>query len=223
MVREAGEDAPAALERLCRTYWNPVHSYICNRGHDAESARDLTQSFFSNALENGWFSQARRDRGSFRSFLLASIRHFLANEWDKTMSQKRGGGQKALPLDSHAGEPGDQVGAAERLTPEIIFDRQCAIALLEAALSRLRLEYEARGQSALFDRLKPFLAGEQDRGAYGELEEALHLSGGSLRVAVHRLRRRYAELLRAEIAETVSNPAEIDAEIQHLFVSLGNP
>ncbi len=223
VVKDAGENAPAALERLCRTYWTPVHSYICHRGYDAEYARDLTQSFFASALEHGWFGQARRERGNFRSFLFASIRHFLANEWDKTVALKRGGGQQAVYLDDERKLAGEDRECAEDLTPELIFDRQCALALLESALTRVQQEYEAKSQEALFEHLKPFLVGEQDRGAYDALETALNMTNGTLRVTVHRLRHRYAELLRAEIAQTVSCPAEVDEEIRYLLTAIGSP
>lgn len=223
VIKDAGENGAAALEQLCRTYWTPVYSFICHRGYDAESARDLTQSFFASALENGWFGQARRERGKFRSFLLASVRHFLANQWDRNMTQKRGGGLQAVYLDDETRRPGEESEFAEALTPELIFDRQCAIALLEAALSRLQQEYAVRSQSELFEHLRPFLAGEQDRGAYDSLEKSLNMSNGALRVAVCRLRQRYTELLRAEVAGTVSGPAEVDDEIHFLLAAVANP
>lgn len=222
-IQDAGKNESTALETLCGTYWTPVFLYIRQRGHDAESARDLTQSFFTSALENGWIGQAQRERGKFRSFLLVSVRHFLANEWDRSVTQKRGGGKPLVSLDAETLHASEERACAEDLTPEIIFDRQCALALLESAFSKIEQEYAAKGQDQLFEHLKPFLSADQDRGAYEAIEASTQMSGGALRVAVHRLRQRYAELLREVIAQTVSSPAEIDEEIRYLLSSLGDP
>jgi RNA polymerase sigma-70 factor (ECF subfamily) len=199
-----------------------VHSYVCLRGVDADSAQDLTQSFFTYILASGWFGEARRERGKLRSFLLTSLRNFLANEWDRSMTRKRGGGEEPVALDDQERCTQDRICPATDLTPDLIFERQCAVALLESALSKIEQEYAARDRLPLFEGLRPFLTGEEDHGAYGVLERRLGMSGGALRVAVHRLRQHFAEVLRAEVAETVCGPAEVDEEIRYLLAAMGH-
>jgi RNA polymerase sigma-70 factor (ECF subfamily) len=210
--------ARAALENLCRTYWYPLYAYVRRQGHSPHDAQDLTQAFFETFLEKHYLADVRRERGKFRSFLLASLNHFLANEWDKARAQKRGGG-KLVPLDETAEsryllEPGNELSA------EKIFARRWAFTLLEQVLSRLREEFVADGKTTQFDCLKAFLSDGKGAIPYTQAAADLEMSVGAVKTAVHRLRRRYRDLLRSEIARTVSSPGEVDGEIRHLFAAL---
>src|ERR1700722_14568389 len=202
MVSAAGRHSSGsadALGKLCTTYWLPVYAFIRRKGYSREESEDLSQAFFARVLERGTLLDARRDRGKFRSFLLASVTSFLANEWDRSQAQKRGGASPTLSFDFETGEERYHREPYHDLTPESLFERQWAMALLERVLERHREEYARRGQAAQFDLLKVFLTGEQDRGGYYRLAASLDTSDGAVRTAVHRLRRRYAELLREEI------------------------
>ena len=202
-------DAATALATLCETYWYPLYYYVRRRGYRAEEAQDLTQAFFAKLLEKGYLKVADPDRGRFRSFLLASLNHFLANEWDRAKAQKRGG--KVLSLDIEGAEGRYAREAADSLTAERLFERRWATTLLDLVLARLQEEFAREGRDGVFARLKDFLGGAA---------ADLGMTEAAVKMAVHRLRRRYRHLLRAQIAQTVASPEEIEDEIRHLFAAL---
>ena len=212
--------ADEALAALCQTYWYPVYAFVRRRGHDPDDARDLTQSFFARVIEKSALGHADPARGRFRSFLLTAVQNFLANEHAKSQAQKRGGGVGVVPLDAadaesrFAGEP------SHALTPERLFDRRWAMVQLELCLDELRQEYARRGQSPLFVRLQPFLGGDVPGGSYPAVAAELGMTESAIKVAVHRLRQRYRELLRRQILQTVTSPDEVDDEVRHLFAAL---
>lgn len=211
--------AEKALAELCQTYWYPLYAYVRRCGHDRHAAEDLTQEFFARLLVKNYLADVDRAKGKFRSFLLAAIKHFLANEWDRAQTQKRGGRQIFIPLDVMAAESRHPLDPAEELTPEKMFERQWALALLDQVLASLRAEFIADDKAGLFEELKGFLTGNVEPRASAELAAKLGISEGSVKVTVHRLRRRYRHLLRAEIAQTVAGPQEVDEEIQRLFAA----
>jgi RNA polymerase sigma-70 factor (ECF subfamily) len=211
-------DASEALAALCRAYWYPLYVFVRRQGHAPHDAQDLTQEFFARLLEKDWLRAVERERGRFRSFLLAAMKHFLANEWDRAHRLKRGGGQAVISLDAESAENRYALEPADHMTADRIFERRWALTLLEQVLARLRKEFVAAGRGALFDELKTALTGEKI--PYAEIAARLHSNEGAVRVAVHRLRLRYRDLVRAEIAETVASEDEIDAEVQHLFAAL---
>jgi RNA polymerase sigma factor (sigma-70 family) len=223
VVLEAGnresDTTNESLEILCREYWYPLYSYVRRRVSTVDEAQDLTQEFFARLLEKGYLAKAQPERGRFRAFLLASFKHFLSNEWDKRRAQKRGGGRKKLSLDLEAGEARYQLEPVDTLTPERLYERLWVVGLLSRVLSLLRDECQAEGKAGLFNVLKPYLTGRPRQASYAETADQLGMSEGATRVAVHRLRRRYGDLLRAEIAETVAGPEEVQEEIQSLFAA----
>ena len=223
VVLTAGRsDAPQAqdaLEKLCQTYWYPLYAYVRRRGNSPADAEDLTQAFFAWLLERNWLGGADQQRGRFRSFLLTSFSRFLANEWDKARTQKRGGGRiVSLPFDVAdtrcAREPVDN------LTPEQSFEWRWALTLLEQVMNRLSTEFARDGKAELFEALKPCLLGERTTQPYAMLAAKLGMTEGSVKVAVYRLRQRYRQLLRDEIANTVAEPEEIEEELRYLFAVL---
>ena len=214
--------ADVALEELCRTYWFPLYAYVRRRGHSKEDAEDLTQAFFARFLAKNYLEGLSAERGRFRAFLLASLKHFLANEWDRASRQKRGGGVTTLSLDWQDADTRFQIDPADTLSPDKLFDRAWAVTLLERVIVRLREECAADGRSALFDRLKPFLMVGRSEIPHAQAAAELGIAEGAVRVAVHRLRRRYRELLRAEISQTLSDPAQVDKEMRALFNAFGN-
>jgi RNA polymerase sigma-70 factor (ECF subfamily) len=225
-VLEAGQGddtaAQAALEGLCRSYWPPLYAYVRRLGYSPPDAQDLTQGFFAQLLGQRTVAKADPARGRFRSFLLASLKHFLAHEDEKARAQKRGGQAPVVSLNLETAETRwvDQP-AAPGDTPDRAYDRQWALALLERVLSRLRREYTAASRKPLFERLKDTLAGGRSELRYRALGEELGLSEGAVKTAAHRLRHRYRELLREEIAQTVASPAEVEEELRSLFAALG--
>ena len=226
MVLAAGgaetANARPALEKLCKTYWYPLYGYVRRQGKSPEDAQDLTQEFFARLLEGNWVERADRQKGRFRSFLLTAMNHFLADEWDKARAQKRGGGVAPLPLQLDGAETRYGLDPADRSTPEQEFERRWALALLDEVLKRLRVEYEEHGRAELFATLNGCLVGDRDSQPYAELATRLGVREGTVKSAVHRLRQRYRQLLREEIAHTVAEPAEVDEELRHLFTVLGN-
>jgi len=212
--------AQAALARLCQAYWYPLYAYVRRRGYEAHDAQDLTQEFFARLLEQNWLSQADRERGRFRTFLLAALSHFLANEWDKARAQKRGGAVQIVPLQLDSAETRYGQEPADPLTPEQCYERRWALALLEEVLNGLRKEHVAAGTEEMFDALKPCLVGDRQAQPYATLAEELGMTEGAVKVAVHRLRQRYRQLLREEIANTVATPEEVNEEMHHLFALL---
>jgi len=210
-----------ALEQLCRNYWPPLFAYVRRLGHSPEDAQDLTQEFFARFLEQRAMAKADPGRGRFRSFLLASFKHFLAHEWEKARAQKRGGRAQTISLDLDTAETACVQPAAPDDTPDRAYDRQWAFALLDLVLRRLRQEYADCGRDDLFLALKETLSGGRPEIPYRDLGAQLALSEGAVKVAAHRLRQRYRELLREEIAQTVSGPGEVEEELRQLFLALG--
>ena len=208
-----------ALEKLCRTYWYPLYAYVRRRGHNAHEAQDLTQEFFARFLESHALRDVSREKGRFRSFLLAAMNHFLANEWKRGQTLKRGGAVSIISLDEAAAEERYQLEPATDLTPERIYERRWALTLLDQVLARLREEYVSAGKGTLFEQLKIFLSDAKGAMSYAEAVARTGLSEAAARQAVHRMRQRYRELMRAEIAHTVSSPKEIDEEVRHLFAA----
>ncbi|HZU35482.1 MAG TPA: sigma factor [Gemmataceae bacterium] len=213
-------EARQALETLCQTYWYPLYTYARRRLANADDARDLTQSFFVRLLEKDYLQAADPKRGRFRSFLLTAFMHFLAKERDHAQAQKRGGGRQTISFDFQAGERRYTLEPVDRATPEALFERRWALTILEQAMARLRQEFVSAGKAALFDALKGALAGDGTIGPYGDVANQLGMSEQAIKVAVHRLRRRYRELLRAEIAQTVDRPEEVDEELHALFAAV---
>jgi RNA polymerase sigma factor (sigma-70 family) len=209
--------ARAALAELCRIYWYPLYAFIRRQGYASPDAQDLTQELFARLLEKDFLGGVSRDKGKFRSFLLAVCRHFLANERDRARARKRGGGRPLLPLDFNTAEERYSREPAHELTAEKLFERRWALTLLDQVLARLRQEFCSQGKTQLFDRLKCFLTGEKDKAPHAELAQELDMTAGAVKVAVHRLRRRYRDLLREEIARTVDTPDHIEDEIRQLF------
>jgi RNA polymerase sigma-70 factor (ECF subfamily) len=221
----AAQDASApaareALAELCAAYWFPVYAYVRRRGHDHHAAQDLTQGFFARLLEKNDLAAADRTRGRFRSFLLAACQHFLANQHDHAAAKKRGGGRVHVPLDFADADGRYSREPADATTPERVFDRQWALGVLERVLAGLRDEYAESGRAKLFDAIKGCLTGATEAG-YAELADRLRMTEGAVKVAVHRLRQRYKDRLRAAIAETVAAPEEVEEEIRDLFAALG--
>jgi RNA polymerase sigma factor (sigma-70 family) len=209
--------ARVALEKLCQTYWYPLYAYVRRRGHSPEDAQDLTQEFFARLLEYKWVERADRQRGRFRSFLLGMLNHFLADAWDRARAQKRGGGIKPVSLEVTNAETRYQLEPPDNLTAEKIYEKRWALTLLENVLVMLRQEYEAHGNGSLFAKLEGCLAKARAAVPYAELAVELQMNEGTLRMAVHRLRARYRQLLRSEIADTVLNETEVEEELRYLF------
>ena len=216
-ARDAPTDASRlALEALCQGYWYPLYTFVRRQGLEAEDARDATQAYFAQLLENGYLEDYDPALGRFRVFLMASVRNFLSKERDKTRAWKRGGRADIVSLNDDAegryrAEPGD------RLTPEDVFERRWALTLLERVLGRLRQEHVAAGRAQEFERLKPFLTGDEPRAPYRDVAADLGMSESAVKTAVHRLRQRFGSALRSEIAETVAHPGEVDDEVRHLL------
>ena len=221
MVARAGGVEPtaskAALETLCGAYWYPLYAYVRRRGYDAEDGRDLTQGFFAALLEKNMVAAADRERGKFRAFLLGSLNHFLLNEWDKSQRLKRGGGETVLSLDWETADTKFQVASTSEPSPDKAFDREWAVALLAHVIERLRAECEAEGKAKQFDQLKIFLTAGKGAVPHADIAKSLDMDEGAVRVAAHRLRKRYRELLRDEIAHTLADPAQVDEEMRALF------
>jgi RNA polymerase sigma factor (sigma-70 family) len=209
--------AAAALEALCRAYWYPLYAFVRRSGHSPPDAEDLTQEFFARLLEHNWIAHADRHKGRFRSFLLMAMKRFLAKEWDKARTLKRGGQVRLVPLQLDAAETRYTREPADTRTPEQLFEKQWALTLLKSVLSRLREDYARDGKGALFHALEPCLIGSRDTQPYAALGAELGMTEGTARVAVCRLRERYRERLKAEIAHTVASPAEVDEELRHLL------
>jgi RNA polymerase sigma-70 factor (ECF subfamily) len=217
---ESGRD-DAALEKLCRGYWYPIYAFLRRIGWTAHDAEDLTQAFFERVLSKDYLRGVDRTKGKFRCFLLAMLRHFLANHRREARAQKRGGGLQFVCLDDESVDEIDLCSPSDEATPEQSFDRQWAVTLLEHVMASLAKEYAAAGKAALFDELKVFISLEKNADSYVNLALKLNTTEAALKMAVSRLRRRYGELLRAEIARTVSAPDEVEDELRALFAALG--
>jgi RNA polymerase sigma factor (sigma-70 family) len=205
----------AALEKLCRTYWPPLYAYIRRKGHDATEAQDLTQDFFARLLTKDYLERLRQGSGKFRSFLLAYVKNFLAEQRRKAGAQKRGGGCVFVSLNEPAGEHGYLLEPVDDLTPDQVFERRWAQAVLQTALDRLRGEYAARDQAALFELLQDYQPLEPGGQSYAQLGSELGMTEAAVKSAVQRMRCRHRELLREEVAHTVRDPEEIEEELRH--------
>lgn len=212
----------AALERLCRTYWRPLYAFVRRRGHEAHDAQDLTQEFFARLLAKDFLGTVDQSKGKFRSFLLAALDHFLAKEWRRSRTQKRGGEFTFVSINDETAElPYLQLSLAGQ-SPEKTFEQQWAIALLDQAVARLRNEFLTAGKAALFEEIKVFLTGEKRVASYAELAARLGTTEAALKMTVSRMRQRYGALLREEIAHTVSGPEGVDEELRSLFSALSS-
>ena len=212
------KEARSALASLCENYWYPLYAYLRRRGYPADQAQDLTQEFFIRVLEGRYLDRADPEKGRFRAFLLTSLKFFVADEEDRNRAQKRGGGA-LLPLEFSSGEERYQREPAHDETPERIFERRWALSVLDRVVEKLRDEFVRHGRAEHFERLKVFLLGRSDA-PYAALAHELNTSEGALKVAIHRLRKRYRELFRQEIADTVADPAEVESELRYLAAVL---
>lgn len=218
--RRSSPGSDQALAELCQTYWYPLYAFIRRRGYTREDAEDLVQAFFARFLMKNYLEGLAAERGRFRAFLLASLKHFLANERDRARAQKRGGGVQPLSLDWQDADQRFHLDPPGPLSPEVLFDREWALALLGLVVTRLAEECRREGRGALFDEAKGFLTLDHEAIRYPEAARRLGMEEGALRVAVHRLRRRYRELLRAEIAHTLADPGRVEEELRSLLAAL---
>jgi len=209
--------AARALEELCHTYWFPLYAYVRRHGRTKEDAEDLTQAFFARLLEKNFLATMDSQKGKFRAYLLASLKHFLANERDKVQTQKRGGGNIPLSLDWQTADTQFQIAATNEPSPDKAFDREWALALLAKVIQRLQDACAADGKATLFEQLKVFLTAGKAESAQREVAGVLGMEEGAVRVAIHRLRKQYRQFLRDEIANTLANPAMVDEEMRALF------
>jgi len=225
VVLTAGEgqspQASEALEKLCQAYWQPLYVYARRRGYSPEDAQDLTQQFFALFLRKRSFSLADPSRGRFRVFLLKSLQHFLADDWKRAHRIKRGGGAPEVSMDSYHAEDRIAIELADTKTPEGAYEQRWAVTLIEQVLTALRQEFNAADKARLFEELSGFIWGDKSTASYAEIAGHLNLTEGTVKVAVHRLRQRFRELLRAEVAHTVARPEDIDGELRHLISVAG--
>ncbi len=218
---EASPQALEALESLCRTYWYPLYAFVRRRGHSPHDTEDLLQGFFARFLEKHYLGDVDQAKGRFRSFLLAALKHYLANEWDKAKAVRRGGRVEFLSFEADAAESRYYEEPMSELTPEKLYEQRWAYGLLERVMERVQHEFEASEQRSLFEALKGFLLGESPGVAYAELAARQGLSEGAVKKRVQRLRQRYQRLLREEIAHTVARPEDVEDEIRYLFNVVG--
>ena len=209
--------AAAALEKLCRTYWYPLYVYVRRQGENEESAKDLTQGFFARLLEKHYLAQVQREKGKFRSFLLAALKHFLSDERDKARAQKRGGDQTPVSLDDSTGEQRYRLEPVDAMDAEKLFERRWALTLLGQARTRLKEEYQESGKSGLYNRLAVLETGDKNAPPYAQVAAELGLTESGVKSAVFRLRQRHRELVREEVAHTVARPEYVDGEIRYLI------
>ena len=221
VVLAAGEgdtpQAAAALEKLCRTYWYPIYAYVRRQGHNPEDAQDLTQDFFARLLAKGFPRGAAPERGKFRSFLLASLRHFLVDQHRHADAVKRGGGRRTISLDAGQAEERFRLEPRHESTPEKLYEREWAMTLLERARSRLGNEYAAAGKAELYERLQGFPLSEKSDRSFQQAAAELGMTASAVKSVVHRLRERYRQLVREEVAHTVADPAELNEEARYLI------
>ena len=222
VLAAGGESSNAsdALAFLCEAYWYPLYAFVRRHGHDADAAQDLTQAFFARFIEKRDVQAARRERGRFRAFLLASMKHFLLNEYRRQRAAKRGGGRIPLALEVETADGRYERDLPDTITPEALFDRQWALTVINRALGRLRRQAAEAAKIREFELLKDSLTGDLPHGSYRRVGEALGLSEGAVKVAVHRLRRRFQLALRAEISDTVASAADIEGELEYLLRAL---
>jgi len=225
MVLNAGSDdsviATAALGQLCQRYWYPLYACVRRTGYSHEDAADMTQSFFERVVEKKTFTGVEPAVARLRTFLLTTLKHFMINEWQSAHRLKRGGGKQIISLDDNADDL-YRTEPSHDASPDKLFEKRWALSIVETALAKLRAEFVASEKPALFDALKPTLSGDKlDRG-YAEVATEFGLSESAVKVAVHRMRKRFGELLRAEVAETIRDPNEVDDEVRYLITALGN-
>ena len=218
----ASPQAGAALERLCQAYWYPLYAHVRRRGHDADQARDLTQGFFAGILARRAIAQADQNRGRFRTFLLTALDHYLHHEYRDAHALKRGGGRELISLDAVEAEQRLALEPQDHRSPDREFDRRWALATLETVRGKLREEVAVSGRAELFDELRPHLFGDLAAAPYAQIATRLNMTIVAVKVTVHRLRRRYGELLRQEVAQTLVDPSEVEQEVRHLIAALGD-
>jgi RNA polymerase sigma factor (sigma-70 family) len=210
-------NAAQALDQLCRVYWYPLYAFVRRKGHSAHDAQDLTQAFFARLLGKNYVAQADRERGRFRTYLLAALTHFLADEWDKTRRLKRGGGREIISFDAASAEERYRLEPIDQLDAAKLYERRWVTTLFEQVLARLEEEFRDSDKSELFEALKTALVADDSALSYAELGSRLGLSEDAVKQAVRRMRRRYRELFREEIAQTVDGASELEDELKHLF------
>lgn len=215
--RRGSAEAEAALEQLCSIYWYPLFAFVRRRGYPVDEAEDLTQAFFTRLIDKHDVAAADRDRGRFRTFLLTACNHFLLNERDRALTIKRGGGRVMIPLDTAAAEARYQRSLGHEETPEQLYDRQWCLTLLASVLNTVRDEYRDTGRESTFDRLRGFLTMDDTAGSLADAASDLQMTAGAVKVAVHRLRRRYRDTLRRIVAETVDSDEAVADEIRYLM------
>jgi RNA polymerase sigma-70 factor (ECF subfamily) len=220
--RRSSPDADQALETLCETYWFPLYAYARRKVSQPSDAQDLTQSFFATLLEKDYVRPAAPERGRFRAYLLTAFQHFLSKEWEKAKAQKRGGGRLPIRLDFSEGESRWQLEPCSQLTADQLYERQWALAVLNRVMERLAAEMAAGGKTTHFSLLKDFMIGEKGEQTYEDVALKLETTSAAAKMAASRMRRRYRQLLREEIAQTVASPDEVDGEIRDLFATLGS-
>jgi RNA polymerase sigma-70 factor (ECF subfamily) len=213
----ASERSAEALEKLCRAYWYPVYAFVRRRGHSPHAAQDFTQAFFARLLEKNYLGAADAMKGRFRTFLLTAVTRFLANEYDRAQAEKRGGGVTILSLDEELPEERYQREPADDLSPDRLYEQEWAQTLLARVLSRLREEFDGAGRKGRFDELKVFLLEDKGAVSYAEMAARLGVSESAVKSGIWRLRQRYGELVREEIAQTVTSESEVEEEIRHLL------
>lgn len=218
--QSSSEAQAAALDKLCRAYWYPLYAYVRRRGHGPDDAQDLTQEFFLRLVEKQWLSRVTPEGARFRSYMLTMVKGFLANAHDRAQAAKRGGGQTIVPLDADEAEQRFSHEPATTETPEHVFERRWALAVLDEALKRLRGAAEVSGKLQQFERLHPFLSREPEPGEYDRLAADLGMNAGTIGVAVHRLRQKYRETLRETVADTLADASTVDEELRHVFAAL---
>ncbi len=221
-AQQSSPAGQAALGTLCRTYWKPIYAFVRRSGHSPEDAEDLTQDFFARLVEKNWLASITREGGKFRSVLLTAVKHSLAHAHERDRALKRGGGTAFVSLDHESASWRDALETADHLTPERVFEQRWAMTMLENAMARLRQEYVRMEKADLFDALKIFLSGSARPVPHAEIAVRQDISVTAVGVAIHRLRRRYGEILREQVARTVSNPMEVDDELRHLVAVLGS-
>ena len=218
---KASPESEDALQTLCKGYWTPLYAFVRRLGNSAHDAQDLTQEFFARLLQKDWLDAVERERGRFRTFLIMAVKRFLANEWDKTRAARRGGGQAVVPFDTKSAEECYLADSGPALSADHLYERRWALTLLDQAMARLRAEYEGDGRGGDFERLKEYLTAERGAIPYEEIARAFGASEGAARVAVHRLRKRFREVFRATVADTVSSAEDVDAEMRYVVEVLG--
>jgi RNA polymerase sigma factor (sigma-70 family) len=218
---KSSPESQEALQTLCKGYWHPLYAFVRRLGNSPHDAQDLTQEFFARLLQKDWLEAVERDRGRFRTFLIMALKRFLANEWDKIRSAKRGGGQMLVPLDAEDAEQRYLADPGSGLSADHLYERRWALTLLDRAMAGLRAEYEGDGRAEDFARLKEYLTAERGTIPYAEIALGLGAGEGAARVAVHRLRKRFREVFRATVADTVSEAEDVDAEVRYVVEVLG--